>query len=368
MRSATVYRRWRAFGLAFAFLALSSCGGSGGGGSSSPPPTPPSKVFFTDAGNGAIVSFTNATPTASFPIERVVAGPHTLLPPGGGVLSIPSITLDAANNRLYVATQGNTFIYNNISTATGDVAPNVIMSALINTGGPALQGVNFWYNALDQTRSGMLYSVDFNGEVHVFNNPLTAPSTVNRVIKPDLGAATASSPFGLAIDAARDMLYVGVFFGPSGSNIIVFNTASTIGTTLPTTFPPPPTTITPVAPDRTLTFTPAVVSFHLDTTHDRLYTSHTDGIVRVFDNAHALLTGTPTPDRTIDLGGGVPINSYIFVDTGRDKLYAVASAGTTGALGIIDNASTANEPNTPGHFFTFSNVPNIALSAIAVAP
>jgi hypothetical protein len=367
VKSTIVFKRWRSVGLALALLTLASCGGGGGG--SSTPPTPPSKVFFTDAGNGAIVSFSNATPTASFPIDRVVAGPHTQLPPGGGILSIPSITLDAANDRLYVATQGNTFVYNSISTATGDVAPNVIMSAIINTGGVGPRGVSFFYNALDQTRGGMLYSVDFNGEVHVFNNPLTAPGTVNRVIKPDLGTSTVSSSFGLAIDAARDMLYVGVFFGSSGSNIIVFNNASAIGTALPApTFPPPPTTVTPVAPDRTLTFTPAVGSFYLDTANDILYVSQSDGVIRVFDGAHNLLTGTPTPERTIDLGGGTPIQSYIFVDTSRDKLYAVASSGTTGALGIIDNAKTATEPNTPGHFFSFQNVPNIALSAIAVAP
>jgi hypothetical protein len=292
-------------------------------------------------------------------------GPHTGLP-SSGILAIPSITLDAANNRLYVATQGNTFVYNSISTANGDVAPSVTMSALINTGGPGVRGVSFWYNALDQTRSGMLYSVDFAGEVHVFNNPLTATGTVNRIIGPDLGAAVSSS-FGLAIDAARDMLYVGLFFG-TGSNIIVFNNASTIGTVPIGGFPPPATTVTPVAPDRTLTFAPAVVSFYLDTTNDRLYTSHTDGVVRVFDNVHTLLTGTPTPDRTIDLGGGTPIDAYIFVDTSRNKLYAVASntANQVGVFGYINNASTAT--SGIGTFFSFSPVPGIALTAVAVAP
>jgi hypothetical protein len=364
MRSTTASRRWRTIGLAFAFLALVSCGGGGGG--SSTPPTPASKVFFTDGGNGAIASFSDATPTTNFSIDRVVMGLHTGLPTSG-ILAIPSITLDAANNRLYVATQGNTFVYNNISTANGDVAPSVTMSALINTGGPGVRGVSFCYNDLDRTH-GVLYSVDFFGEVHVFNNPLTATGKVDRIISPDLGTAVVQISFGLAIDVARDMLYEGVALG-SGSTIIVFNNASTIGTAIPATFPPPPTTVTPVAPDRTLSFAQAVVSFYLDTTNDRLYTSHADGVVRVFDNARTLPTGAPTPDRTIDLGGGTPIDAYIFVDTSRNKLYAVASntGNQVGVFGYIANASTANGLGT-GNFFSFSPVPNIALTAVAVAP
>ena len=357
MNTTIVSRRGRAVASAFAFLALVSCGGGGGG--SGTPPTPESKVFFADGGNGALVSFSTAAPTASFPIDRVIQGPATLLPTSG-ILAIPSLTLDAANNRLYVATQGNTFIFNNISMANGNVGPNVIMSATINTGPPGNRGVNFAHNDLDRS-NGKLYSVDFNGEVHVFDSPIAAPTVVSRLINPDLGAATINTTFGLALDTTKNMLYIGADFS-GASHIIVFNNASTIGTA--------PTTITPVAPTRTLTFTPAVISFYLDTAGDRLYTAHSDGIVQVFDNASTLADGTtPTKNRTIDLGGNTPINTYIFVDTSRNKLYAVANVdATTGALGIIDNASTANEPTTTGNFFSFSNVANIALSAIVVKP
>jgi hypothetical protein len=363
MRSATVCRRWQAFGLALALLALSSCGG-GGSSSNSPPPTPGSKVFFTDGGNRAIVSFSNATPTGNFPIDRVVFGSHTGLGTTvGDILSIPSIVLDAANDRLYVATQGNTFIYNTISTANGDVTPTITMSATINTGS-GNRGVNFMHNDLNRG-NGTLYSVDFSGEVHVFNNPIAAPSTVSRLINPDLGATTILSTFGLAIDSTtNDMLYVGaVFSGTGSSNIIVFNNASTIGTA--------PTTITPKAPDRTLSFANAVGSFYLDTANDKLYVSQSNGVVLVFDGASTLPSGTNTPNRTIDTGTGV--QSYIFVDTStRNKLYAVASntAGQVGAFIYVDNASTATYPipTTARHSFLFTMVPNIALSAIAVAP
>ena len=360
MNTTIVSRRGRAVGSALAFLALVSCGGGGG---SSTPPTPESKVFFADGGNGALVSFSTAAPTASFPIDRVIQGPATLLPTSG-ILAIPSLTLDAANNRLYVATQGNTFIFNNISMADGNVGPNVIMSATINPNGSGNRAVNFMHNDLNRS-DGKLYSVDFAGEVHVFNSPIAQPTVVSRLINADLGATTITGTFGLALDTTNNMLYVGaVFSGTGSSNIIVFNNASTVGTA--------PTTITPVAPDRTLSFAQAVISFHLDTVNDRLYTAHHDGFVRVFDNAHTLVTGSPTPDRTIDLGGGMSIDTYIFVDTTRNKLYAVASntLQASGALGIIDNASTANDPvpGSTGNFFSFSNIPNIALSAIVVKP
>ncbi len=363
MFSATGSRLRDGIGLFVVLFVLASCGGGGGGGGGSSAPAG-SKLFFVDGGNRAIVSSINATPTTSLSVDRVIEGTHTLLGPvPGDILSIPSITLDAATNRLYVATQGNTFIFNNISTADGDVAPNVIMSATINTG-TGNRGVNFMHNDLNRS-NGTLYSVDFAGEVHVFNSPITSPGTVSRLINPDLGATTILGTFGLALDTTNNMLYMGaVFSGTGSSNIIVFDNASTIGTA--------PTTITPVAPDRTLSFAQAVVSFYLDTAGDRLYTAHTDGIVRVFDGAHAIPTGTPTPNRTIDLGGGTPIDTYIFVETGRNKLYAVASntPGQAGAVAIVDNASTANEPipTSAERFFIFSPIPNIALSAIVVAP
>ena len=158
------------------------------------------------------------------------------------------------------------------------------------------------------------------------------------------------------------MLYVGaVFSGTGSSDITVFNDASTAGTA--------PTTTTPLAPNRTLTFTQAIGSFFLDTLHDRLYAAQFDGQILVFDNASLLASGPITPNRTFNLGDAV--QNFIFVDTSRDKLYAVANAplGGRGALIIIDNASTANDaaPPVTGNAFIFT-VSNIALSAVAVKP
>jgi hypothetical protein len=236
------------------------------------------------------------------------------------------------------------------------------MSATINTGAPGNRAVNFFHISLDAVNS-RLYSVDFNGEVHVFNNPTTlaGATTVARLINADLGATTITFTSGLAIDVGRDMLYLGADFSGGGSNIIVFNNASTAGTA--------PTTITPLAPNRTLSFAQGVGSFFLDTAGDRLYVSQFNGVVLVFDNASLLASGAPAPSRTIDMLNVV--QNYIFVDTSRNKLYAVANdpvvANNRGVLNIIDNASTANDPNVAG-IAVFVTATNIELSAVAVAP
>jgi hypothetical protein len=350
-------------GLALAVLAVAGCGGGGGGGGSSGPPG--SKLFISDGGNHALVSIINAAPTvnSTFTIDRVVAGSATGLGSGvGSTFSIPSIALDAVADRLYVATQGNTFIFDGISQANGNVAPTRTMSATINTGS-GNRGVNFFHISLDAVNS-RLYSVDSFGEVHVFNNPTTpaGATTVTRIINPDLGPTTILSTFGLAIDAGKNMLYLGAVFSGSGSsNIIVFDNADTAGTA--------PTTITPLAPNRTLSFAQGVGSFFLDTLNDRLYVSQSNGVVLVFDGASLLASGTSTPSRTIDMLNAV--QNYIFVERNRNKLYAVANdpvvANNRAVLNIIDNASTADEPNVSG-LSVFVTATNIELSAVAVAP
>src|SRR5260221_7050783 len=103
MRPEAVCRRLTSIALALALLTLTSCGGGGGGGNSAPPP-PGSKLFFTDGGNRALISSINPTPTTSLSIDRGVPGPATRFGTVvGGILSIPSIPLDAPAGPLYLA-------------------------------------------------------------------------------------------------------------------------------------------------------------------------------------------------------------------------------------------------------------------------
>ncbi len=352
MRSATVSGRWRAIGLALALIALTSCGG-GGGGSSAPPG---SKLFIVDAGNHAILSFID--PLHPPGIDRVVTGSSTGLGLGvGSVFSIPSIALDATGDRFYAATQGNTFIFDSIGTADGNVPYSRLMSATVNTGGMN-HVVNFFRIDLDKLNN-ILYTVDFAGEVHVFNNASTGGgSTPNRTIVPDLGTATVSGTFGIAIDVSRKMLYVGVDLPGPAYSIIVFNNADTANATT-----------TPLAPNRTLNFAQSVGSFFLDTAQDRLYVAQFNGVVLVFDSASTLATGTtPSPNRTITLLD--PTQYFIFVDLTRDKLYAVANPSSGNNFLIVDNASTSNDagPVFPNGLVFSITAPNIQLSAVAVKP
>ena len=369
MRPEAVCRRLAGIGLALALLAVAGCGGGGGGGSSAPPPG--SKLFITDGGNHALLSIINADPTpgSNFTIDRVVQGSSTGLGAVSGTpstSSIPSIALDAANDRLFAATQGSVVIFDNAGMANGNAPYSRLMSATVDTGGGP-RGVNFYGLYLDtlDTANNILYTVDPAGEVHVFNNASTRSGATipDRTITPNLGATVVVTTFGIAVDKIRNMLYVGI--APSGASpfIIVFTGASTANTnTMPNNSR---------LPNRTITLAGAG-AFHLDEANDRLYVSRFDGFVWVFDNASGLSGTPPSQSRTIDLAGGVQIQFYIFVDTSRNKLYAVANdtANSRGVLEIVGNAGTADEPNVSvlTAFIRATNNTNIRLSAVAVKP
>src|SRR5207247_2250872 len=132
----------------------------------------------------------------------------------------------------------------------------------------------------------------------------------------------------------------------------------------------------------------------LDTTNNRLYTVDPAGEVHVFNNA-STRSGTTTPDRTVtpDLGTFMVVTTFgiavdktrdllyvgiapnpanpIFVDRSRNKLYAVGNnpnfPNNQSVLNIVDNASTADEPNVTG-ISVFLTATNIRLSAVAVKP
>jgi len=361
MRPEAVCRRLTSIGLALALLALAGCGGGGG----SSPPTPGSKLFISDGGNHAILSVVNAAPTETSPpsIDRVVQGSSTGLGlPGGtpSISSIPSIALDAANDRLFAATQGSVVIFDNAGMANGNAAFSRRISATFDTGG-GLRGVNF-YGLYVDTTNNILYVADVTGDVHAFNNASTrnGATTPDRTVTPNLGTTQVLFPFGIAVDRARDLLYVG--FVPSGSPafMVVFNGASTANTnTAPNQSR---------MPDRTITL-PGAGSFHLDEANDRLYVSRFDGFVWVFDTASGL-TGTPTQNRTINMVNTV--QNFIFVDTSRNKLYGVSNypnANNQSLLDVVDNASTADVGNVTGFFSVITaNNNNIRLSAVAVKP
>jgi hypothetical protein len=185
MRSSIVSGRWRPIGLALALLALASCGGGGG---SSEPATPPGKLFVVDAFNRAIASMSNSNPGPGyFAIERIISGSNTGLGTPGGTPSpstIPSIALDAAADRLYVATQLNTRVFDQISTAKGNVSSRSISAP----------SVNFLNLSIDPA-TNTLYTVGPSGVVNIFSSAhtLNGSTTPSRTITPDFGRVPSSA-------------------------------------------------------------------------------------------------------------------------------------------------------------------------------
>ena len=357
MQSAKI-SRWGALGLCLTFLALASCGGGGGGGGgSSGPVTPPGKVFAVDSMNHAIGSMSNPNPGAgAFAVERIVSGSSTGLGTPCAICTptpsnLPSIALDAAADRLYVATQLNTRVFDSISTANGNVSSRSISAS----------GVQFLNIAIDPANNNTLYTVGSSGVVNIFSSAHTINGfvTPSRTITPDFGASTVISTFGIAIDAtSRDLLYVGENFN-GATNISVFSNASTADTTGGAA----------LAPSRTFSFAIAPGAFYLDTVHDRLYTARFDGPILVYDIASGLSGAVGAASRTITL----PVTPtsfsssqlYIFVDTTNDRLYAVN--GSTGF--ILNGASTANDPiTTYTQFSVTASSPTTVFSAVAVKP
>src|SRR5207248_3085651 len=102
-------------------VVLAACGG--GGAPASPPP-PGSKLFVSDGGQHSIGSLIDANPgPGTFSVDRAITGSKTGFGSGGtpSPSTIPSMVLDTATDRLYVATQGRVAVFNQASKADGDV-------------------------------------------------------------------------------------------------------------------------------------------------------------------------------------------------------------------------------------------------------
>lgn len=311
------------FALSFVLL-VAACSG---GGSSAPPPPPSSKLFIADGANRAVGSLINSNPGAgAFSIDRVIQGSNTGL--GGGTsdfLSLPSLVVDAAADRLFVAVQSNgTVVFDQAGLVTGNAAPSRRIVASVNRNG-VFAFVNFWKLSLDKPRD-VLYNADNLGEVQAFHNASTLNGTSltppNRILQVNLGGLAPNSAFGIGVDSTNDRLYVGL----NSSNIVVFNGASALNTGLAVT----------QMPDRAFTFFGTATSFYLDAVNDRLYIAIVNGDIQVFDNASTLTGPGPlTATRTMNLGGN---GWFIFVETAGNRLYAAANNQAV----IVQNASVAS--------------------------
>lgn len=241
---------------------------------------------------------------------------------GGGGGTIVPVSTTGTGSQLYVS--GNAghrlLIYNDANTVSGSVAPNrVVAGGLTTLLGP--RGI-----AVDMARDQIYVANFLNDSILVFHNArtVTGGDAPNRTI---IGAPL-SRPSALFMDVVNNRLYV---VNTNGNSILIYDNASTLngGVT-------PSRTLTGVA-----TTLSAPIGIYVDTTRNLLYVSNGNNQILVFGNA-ASVTGNVVPARTI---AGLSSPGGIYVDVMTNRLYA-ANTGAN-AIVVFNNASTANGSPTP---------------------
>jgi len=308
----------RKFAILFLFVLAAACGGGGGDGPSSPPFGAGSKVFAADEVNGAIGSSENNNPPpgSTVAITRIINGPNTLIPSTGGCFGcLPSLALDSGRDQLYVSTNASILVFNNAGTATGNVAPSRTLNSL---------GTGIRRHLALNTGSDVLYVSIPNGTILRLDGASTAGNA-------NLASRTLTlTPFNagdaitdIALDTtATDVLYVGLSRNGFGAVGIIRGISGKA------------TGIVPL--DAEIAVNATAPSITVDGPKNILYVSGLLAAqVLVFDNASALLSGTPTP-RTIAMPA-ISTQWRLFAETTNDRLYA---SGTNRVL-ILNGASTA---------------------------
>lgn len=238
---------------------------------------------------------------------------------GGGTVFVYAT---GTASQLYVSgVDGNRLlIYNDANSVTGSPVPNqTVTGGLTTLNGP--RGI-----ALDMARDQIYIANALNNSILVFHNARTVTGSVapNRTIT----GVSLNRPSALFFDVVSNRLFVG---NTTGNSVLIYDNASTLNGN--------------VAPSRTLTGIAttlnAPVGINVDVTRDLLYVSNGSNQILVFSNA-ATVTGNVSPIRTI---GGLSSPAGIFTDEMTDRLY-VANTGANAIL-VFNGASMANGTPVP---------------------
>lgn len=231
----------------------------------------------------------------------------------------------ASGSVLFVAAGGTPAMlsYNNADSVTGGAAPNRTISGAATTFN-SLRGL-----AIDLARDQIYIANSGGNAITIYANARSANGNTapSRTI---VGAATTlNAPSGLYFDVAGDRLYI----ANTGANTVAVydNAGSADGNVAPTRSLTSPGTLT--APSR----------LAVDTTRNLLYVVNGDGRILVYDAA-VTVSGAVAPGRVwsdSELTGA----SGIYVDPVGDRAY-VSNAGSNRIL-IFDGASTATGAVTP---------------------
>lgn len=284
-----------------------------------PTPTPAAatgKLYESNANGNSIFRFDNAfTATGNITASATIVGAAT-------TLNTPAfITLDRANDRLYVANNGgiSILVFENASTKSGNIAPNRTIS------GPNTNLFSPIDVAVDPIND-FLYVAD-DVDILVFQNASTTTGDVAPIHDLSLGF-TAS---GIFLDSAHDRLYVS---DSANSAIHIYDGASSLDGA--------------VTSNRTLSGAATHLvnpgSIQVDGS-GRLIVSNTPlntalASITIYANA-ATITGNIAPTGEIKgANTGVNVPDQLAVDpTGTSTVYNVDSG--TAQINIFANTGTA---------------------------
>jgi hypothetical protein len=331
----------RALALSLVAALVAGCGG--GSGEVIPASTAGSRLFVGDTANAAIGSSSNVNPSAgTYVAERSIAGSNTQLD-----TNLFDFALDAANDRLYVADLRSILVFNNASTANGNIAPSRTVTTLPGASGGFSGGIY-----LDTTRNILYAATNLLGvtqNVQVFENASAASgATANRTI-----TFAIRSISDIAVDTTRNILYVYGTDSGGFARILSFDNASAL--------------VSISVPTRVLSFPDSggsgPIGLFVDAANNRLYVPRNDGTIAVFDAASTVSGSVAVntfPSRSITL----PVQTYsaLFLDLANNRLYALDPAG----INIIPGASAAS--GTPAGLTRVTAPSGATFQALAFKP
>lgn len=274
----------------------------------------------------------NATPAAT-----IVGTATTFNSPG-------FMTLDAANDRLFIADTGDlsVLIYDSISTKNGNVAPSRIIA------GAATNLLSPTDVSLDKVRN-LLYVAD-DLVIHVY----ASASTVNGNPAPVRDLSVKFQLSGIYIDGANDRLYVA---DQAGNAVAVYDHASTLNG---------PITANRAVQGVNNTHLSGPGSVQVDGA-GRLVVSNASGpSITIYANAATADNDVAPVAEIFGANTGLSVPDQIFVDTtGSGTLYN-ADPGAA-RVAVFANLNTANGNTAPTRSIAGTNTGLTASGPVGLA-
>ena len=249
----------------------------------------------------------------------MLTGMLTIIGSGDDGTAVPGSA--AVASHLYVSGNGsNTLLsYNDANSVSGSTAASSTVTGGLTTLN-APRGI-----AVDMARNQIYVANYAANSILVFNNARTTTGEVvpSRTIS---NTGTPISPIGLFIDTVNDRLYV-----TSGNSVLVYDSASTLDGNAITS------ARTLAGGSSTLS---APTGIFVDTTRNLLYVVNGNSQILVFNSASTVNGSSTAPIRSIPISSG---SAGISVDVMADRLYVVSGNSVL----VFDDASTANSGSTP---------------------